>query len=303
MKFVLTALSLLTFCNANVETKVAEKVVEKSKELKHVFVSGGNSGIGLALTAQLVSEENCFVFMGTRSAWKGVDAIKELELPEELEKLIVPIKLDVTNPSSVTEAAKHIKAKLGDKKLYAIVNNAGTGYKHGVPKEQVINTNFYGPKRMTDAFVPLLDDNEGRIVNVGSDNGAEYVSNQLESEQKMLTSDQTTWKEIEDYVKLKYSRESESGAYGLSKASLHTYTMITAREHPHLKVSAISPGFIDTKMTVGLGAELRPDEGTGSIRHALFGHLEGSGHYYESDSVRSPLHYVRYPGEDAFTGY
>ena len=45
------------------------------------------------------------------------------------------------------------------------------------------------------------------------------------------------------------------------------------------------------------------EEGTVSIKHCLFADLDGNGWYYGSDAVRSPLHYMRSPGEPAFTGY
>ena len=39
--------------------------------LKHVFVTGGNDGIGLALCKLLVTQKGCFVYMGSRSVERG----------------------------------------------------------------------------------------------------------------------------------------------------------------------------------------------------------------------------------------
>ena len=39
--------------------------------LKKVVVTGGNSGIGLALCEQLATENGCYVYMGSRSAERG----------------------------------------------------------------------------------------------------------------------------------------------------------------------------------------------------------------------------------------
>ena len=80
-------------------------------------------------------------------------------------------------------------------------------------------------------------------------------------------------------------------------------TMVYARTNANILSSAISPGFINTNMTVGRGASLTPEQGTVSIRHCLFGELSGNGWYYGSDAKRSPLHVPRNPGEPAFTGY
>ena len=64
---------------------------------------------------------------------------------------------------------------MGDQKLYGLVNNAGTGIEHGVTDDVVINTNFYGPKRVCDNFMILMDQTSGRIVNVGSGAGPAFV--------------------------------------------------------------------------------------------------------------------------------
>ena len=68
------------------------------------------------------------------------------------------------------------------------------------------------------------------------------------------------------------------------------YTAFLASTHPYLKINAVSPGFIDK-------------QGTFSIRHCLFNDLNGNGWYYGSDAKRSPLHYMRNPGEPEFKGY
>ena len=69
-----------------------------------------------------------------------------------------------------------VKSALGNQKLFGLVNNAGTGFNHKVTDKQVINTNFYGPKRVCDNFMPIMDLEAGRIVNMGSSGGPEFVS-------------------------------------------------------------------------------------------------------------------------------
>jgi len=87
-----------------------------------------------------------------------------------------------------------VKAKLDNKKLYALVNNAGTGLAHkGVTPADMYATNFYGPKLMSEAFIPMIDPDVGRIVNLGSGAGPMYV-NKLEGEAKtLLSSKDLTW--------------------------------------------------------------------------------------------------------------
>jgi NADP-dependent 3-hydroxy acid dehydrogenase YdfG len=108
-----------------------------------------------------------------------VDALNSI--PKELQKHVDLVRLDVTVDKVMKDAVDTVKAKLSKKneKLYALVNNAGIDSSHGnanINRETIVRTNFLGPKKMTDAFAPLLDKTEGRIVNVGSDSGTEFVS-------------------------------------------------------------------------------------------------------------------------------
>ncbi|CAK0803963.1 unnamed protein product [Prorocentrum cordatum] len=79
-------------------------------------------------------------------------------------------------------------------------------------------------------------------------------------------------------------------------------TMLLAREHPNLKVNAITPGYILTDMTRNAGATKSPEEGTKAALYCLMGELEGNGRYYGSDAVRSPLDRYRGPGDPPYAG-
>ena len=52
------------------------------------------------------------------------------ELPASAGKIEV-LKVDVSNDKSVTDAAAALKAKIGDQKLYGLVNNAGVARGNG----------------------------------------------------------------------------------------------------------------------------------------------------------------------------
>jgi len=118
----------------------------------------------------LVTEHDCHVYMGSRSVEKGTKAIEALTAEEPRCKGRVElIKLDVSDPKSIVEAADNVKGRLGGKKLYGLVNNAGVLYTAAkISKEAMIQTNVYGVKQMTEAFATLLDPVNGRIVNMGS---------------------------------------------------------------------------------------------------------------------------------------
>lgn len=279
--------------------------------MRSIFVTGGNAGIGLALCHQLLVEHGCHVFMGSRSLDKGRAALASLALPAEAAARCTVLQLDTTCDVSIAAAKgavqkalrRELESSTAPLQLYALVNNAGTGLGHGVTPAQVVDTNLRGPKRIVDAFLPLLDPARGRIVMTGSGSGPSYIKGLGPGPAAKALMNPTSWEGIEAHVAEHQGAPTDSnGSYGLSKACLTAYTMVLAKQHPSLKISVVSPGYILTKMTAGYGATKPPAEGTVSLKHGLFGDLEGSGFYYGSDAVRSPLHFMRSPGEPAYEG-
>ena len=186
------------------------------------------------------------------------------------------------------------------------MNNAGIGLAARASPEVVVSTNLYGTKRMCEAFLPLLDSSTGRIVNVGSGAGPNYVKRCPAPAQNRLCTDPESWAQIESWLSDSEtglgSASDSSGGYGLSKALVTSYTMWIAKEQPQILSSCCTPGFIDTKLVAGFGASKPPEEGTVAIRNCLFGALEGNGWYYGSDGIRSPLHFMRNPGQPEYDG-
>mmetsp|Transcript_32778 Transcript_32778/g.64955 ORF Transcript_32778/g.64955 Transcript_32778/m.64955 type:complete len:273 (+) Transcript_32778:58-876(+) len=261
--------------------------------MKHIFVTGGNDGIGLALCRQLAADHGCHVFMGSRSLERGAAGLKSItDAHPETAKAIEVVQIDVTNDASVSAAVEVVRSK--GTGLYALVNNAGVGLKAG---GSVLPTNFYGPKRVSEAFLPLVTE---RIVNVSSGAASMWLRNQDDGTKRLFTSPDTTWDELDAAVK-KFAPNASMGGYGLSKAGLTAYTIQQAKTYPNLLCTSLSPGFIRTKMTAGFGARLTPDQGTVGLVRCLFGEVT-SGFYYGSDGLRSPLTVTRDPGTPEYGG-
>lgn len=267
--------------------------------MKSVFVTGGNSGIGLALCKQLAAEDGCYVYMGSRSLERGQAALAEINAG--IEGKIEVVQCDIANPASVAEAAATMQSKLSAPGLYALVNNAGCGLAHNLTADEINDTNFYGTKCMIDAFLPLMQTEGSRIVNVGSGSGPMWLAKQSSEVQSQLTGGTFDWAAIDQFMKDNRTQDAMH-AYGISKCLLSVYTEALARSHANITSSSISPGFIDTKIVSGFGASKPPEEGTVSARHCLFQTLQGNGWFYGSDAVRSPFYPIRNPGEPAFTG-
>ena len=294
--------------------------------MKRILITGANKGIGLATVAKLLdSYDETFLLLGSRDSKKGQEALNSLvdSQPEWRDRLDL-IQIDVGQDVSVKSAAEEVAKKFGrtSSPLYAIVNNAGIGNpKLGLNK--ILQVNTYGPKRVCDAFLPLLDPSIGRVVNVTSASGPTYLAGCSEEVKKILTSPEVSWTEIEEFMAecLKSNLEPEQttdqgsgidSAYGISKACANAYTIYLARENPNLTINACTPGFIETDLTRPMAeansktpAEMgmkSPEEGASASIFLLMGNPSGSGHYYGSDCVRSPFDRYRSPGDPPYTG-
>ncbi|MFT4629174.1 MAG: NAD(P)-dependent dehydrogenase (short-subunit alcohol dehydrogenase family) [Arenicella sp.] len=292
--------------------------------MRRILITGANKGIGLASVAAIVSQRvDTQVLIGSRNRERGLQARASLlELHPSWGDRLEVVEVDVSNDESVAKAVAEVQSKFdGDSPLYAVVNNAGVGASAG-DLEYVLQVNARGVRRVCEAFLPLIDAQKGRIVNVTSASGPNFVSGCSKKQQSLLLDADIDWSILDAFMNDCVATEGEAAfavkglssgeAYGLSKACANSYTLLVARQHPNLRINACTPGFIETDMTRPLAIEQgvaptemgmkRPAEGTSSILHLLFGELDGNGHYYGSDAVRSPMHCYRVPGDPPYTG-
>ena len=294
--------------------------------MKRILLTGANKGIGLATVKKLLESYNdTYVLLGSRNLARGKQALENLLKGDpKLKDRIYLVKIDVEQDDSVNSAAEEVGETFGETPgtLYGIVNNAGIGNSvDGL--EKILQVNTYGPKRVCDSFIPFLDSSHGKIVNVTSASGPIFLSGSSDETKNLLTNPGITWTEIQDYMdkcvdansknNISSDHGSSSGsAYGLSKACTNAYTIFLAGQYPDLTVNACTPGFIETDLTRPIAvaggktpAEMgmkSPEEGASTSVFLLMGNPEGSGHYYGSDCLRSPLDRYRSPGDLPYTG-
>ena len=119
---------------------------------KTILVTGANRGIGRALVEEALRQGAKRVYAGTRQPFSHLD------------KRVTPLTLDVTNAEQIQEAVKKVES------LDILINNAGLAIYDDLSDrtalEQQLAVNLFGPYSMTQAFLPLLTQSKGSIVNV-----------------------------------------------------------------------------------------------------------------------------------------
>jgi NAD(P)-dependent dehydrogenase (short-subunit alcohol dehydrogenase family) len=133
---------------------------------KAVLVTGASTGIGRKITERLAAD-GYFVYATARKPedLKALGALKNVQA----------LPLDVTHPDDIAAVVATI-TKSG-RGLYGLVNNAGIVTAGTIADmkleeyELVMNVNAAGPVRMIRALEPLIIEQKGRIINIGSISG------------------------------------------------------------------------------------------------------------------------------------
>jgi NAD(P)-dependent dehydrogenase (short-subunit alcohol dehydrogenase family) len=216
--------------------------------LRITLVTGANKGIGRA-TARRLGELGLRVYLGARDESRGQEAERELRA-DGLD--VHALRLDVTDETSVTQAAKHLDEAEG--RLDALVNNAGTGAPPAPPSRTPVDdvrrtyeTNVFGVIAVTNAMLPLLRRSaSARIVNVSSVLGS--LTHAAAQDDPTGVFPEGTFPAVLDY--------------NTSKAALNALTVTYANElrEEGILVNAVSPGFVATDIN-GHQGHLTPEQG------------------------------------------
>jgi NAD(P)-dependent dehydrogenase (short-subunit alcohol dehydrogenase family) len=136
---------------------------------RNVLITGASGGVGTALTRAL-DDAGWRVFAGVRSA----DATPGVEA---LGGDVTAVQLDLTDDESIRRAAATVTAEVGGEGLAGLVNNAGIivqGPLELVPIHALrrqFEVNVIGQIAVTQAFLPLLRQGTGTLVNMGAASG------------------------------------------------------------------------------------------------------------------------------------
>lgn len=208
----------------------------ENKQSKIALVTGGNRGIGFAI-AQGLLQKDYEVIITSRSLNKAKQAAEKLQ---EFGK-VTPIELDVSDDTSIEQAVKTLNQNYNIPRLDILINNAGIYPDEGVniltisrmQLDATLNANTFGPIRIVQAFLALLEKSQdARVINVSSNMGA-----------------------LQDLT-------ANAPSYCLSKFALNGATIMLAQSlrSKGVTVNTIDPGWVRSDMG-GSSAPRSPEQG------------------------------------------
>ncbi|OQO07941.1 hypothetical protein B0A48_06733 [Cryoendolithus antarcticus] len=216
------------------------------------LITGTSQGLGLALTAQLLSR--------TTAEVSHVFALSRSSPSQELRELLdthpsrsTSVVASVTDDLAVGAAVEQVSTVLGSRGLDVLINNAGTNDTH--PKGMrsvevealmsVFELNVMGVKRITIAFLPLLErGNEKKIINMCI---------------------------IAPRIELAGEPHEPTYAYKVSKAAMNMLTMQYALDlqDSGFTVMAVSPGWLKARFGGGGVAQLTAEQGAEAVEEII----------------------------------
>lgn len=188
--------------------------MSKGKDiLRTALVTGGNSGVGLAV-AEALGKKGYKVWIAGRNAGKGAAAVAQLR--PHCPAGIAFLQLDVMQFSSIEQFVRTLRPQLGGQ-LDALVHSMGivsTKRKVSVDGlEESWATQFLGRYLITEAFTPELSNSEdGRVV---------FVSANAPKEPQLFEDDPSLEKNY-----------SNSRAITQNQSACRLYEQMYAAEHP-----------------------------------------------------------------------
>jgi len=184
---------------------------------KHAVVTGGATGLGLAITERLVAS-------GARVSVWGNDPAAAATLAAAHGREVRCFSVDVTRSGEIEGALDEAQSTFGDPDI--LVNNAGIPGPHAPVWEtselewrRTLDVNLTGPFLCARAVIPRMRARpEGRIVNISSISGKD--GNEM------------------------------IGAYAASKAALISLTKTLGKElaRTSIRVNCVTPGAIRTSI-------------------------------------------------------
>lgn len=186
---------------------------------KIAIVTGASRGIGRAIAINLAMEGASIVVNYSKDKEGAKETVEKIK---KIGGTAIEIKKNISSYKETEELVKEVIDTFG--KIDILVNNAGIskiGLFMDATREEidnVINTNLLGTMYLTRNVIPFMINKGGSIVNISS-----------------------MWGEVGASCEVLYST---------SKGGINLFTKALAKEMApsNIRVNAVAPGVIDTKM-------------------------------------------------------
>ncbi|XP_063080535.1 carbonyl reductase [NADPH] 1 [Cavia porcellus] len=239
------------------------------------LVTGGNKGIGFAITRELCRRFPGDVVLTARDEARGRAAVQQLQA-EGLSPRFH--QLDIDDLQSIRALRDFLRKEYGG--LDVLVNNAGIAFKMADPTpfhiqaEVTMKTNFFGTRDVSTELLPLIRP-QGRVVNVSSMVSLSALKRCSPELQQKFRSETITEEElvglmnkfVEDTKNKVHEKEGwPNTAYGVSKigvtvlSRIHARKLSEERRGDKVLLNACCPGWVRTDMA-GPKATKSPEEG------------------------------------------
>ncbi|MDZ8237966.1 MAG: SDR family NAD(P)-dependent oxidoreductase [Nostoc sp. ChiQUE01a] len=132
-----------------------------------VVITGTSTGLGRA-TALLLAKQGYQVFAGVRTE-KDAESLKQAASGN-----LTPIIMDITKAEEIKSATEFVSLAVGDEGLFALINNAVVavdGPLECIPIDDIrfnFEVNVVSQIAVTQAFLPLIRQAKGRIINISA---------------------------------------------------------------------------------------------------------------------------------------
>jgi NAD(P)-dependent dehydrogenase (short-subunit alcohol dehydrogenase family) len=234
-----------------------QEIIAMSNAKKVALITGSNRGIGFE-TARQLGEKGVTVIVTARTKNEADETVQSLRAQGIDAEGIV---LDVTKNEDRKAAANYVESKFG--KLDILINNAGVGPADGLfgsrasettesELQSIFNVNLFAVVALTHELLPLMKKSEaGRIINLSSILGSQTIH---ASEPSPIA-------------------QMRKFAYNASKSAINMFTIHLAAElkGSNVKVNAIYPGWVKTKMGSEAAPLSVPEGAKTSVAVALLG--------------------------------
>ncbi|TFK46688.1 NAD(P)-binding protein [Heliocybe sulcata] len=235
------------------------------------IVTGANKGIGKGIVERLAAKfdgsylaqstgaSSLLIYLTARDESRGLAALSSLRASAASSVSIEFAQLDIDSKQSIDALAESMKSRHGQ--IDVLINNAAIASKGPNFDEHVVETtlktNYYATKEMCLAFLPLLNREHGRLINVSSTGGvltrlsSPALASQFRSALTIPAVD-TLMQQFRDDVRSNTWKEKGwyASGYAVSKMGVTALTRALANENKDkgLLINAVCPGWVKTDM-------------------------------------------------------